>query len=170
MTEVSAQDVEALVRTFDASTWDELRVVVEGVEIYLSKNPSDRGRSQLSVTRAGGDTAAQAAAGSAVATGAGSPTRAGRPAAADAVTIPAGQIAVRAPNLGTFYRAPKPGAPPYVTVGQMVEADTEICLIEVMKLFTPVRAGIAGTVRSICVEDAQLVEYDQPLFLIEPSA
>ena len=47
---------------------------------------------------------------------------------------------MRAPNLGTFYRAPKPGAPPYVAVGQRVEAATEVCLIEVMKLFTSVRA------------------------------
>ena len=75
---------------------------------------------------------------------------------------------VRAPNLGTFYRAPKPGAPPYVAVGQKVEAATEVCLIEVMKLFTSVRAGVAGTVREVLAEDAQLVEFDQPLFLIEP--
>ena len=78
--------------------------------------------------------------------------------------------AVRAPNLGTFYRAPKPGAPPYVAVGQKVEASTEVCLIEVMKLFTSVRAGVTGTVREVLAEDAQLVEFDQPLFLIEPLA
>ena len=79
-------------------------------------------------------------------------------------------VVVRAPNLGTFYRAPKPGAPPYVAVGQRVEAATEVCLIEVMKLFTSVRAGVAGTVREMLVEDAELVEFDQPLFLIEPLA
>jgi acetyl-CoA carboxylase biotin carboxyl carrier protein len=78
-------------------------------------------------------------------------------------------ITVRAPNLGTFYRAPKPGAEPYVSVGQKVEADTELCLIEVMKLFTNVLAGVAGTVQQILVEDTELVEYDQPLFLIEPA-
>ena len=76
---------------------------------------------------------------------------------------------MRAPNLGTFYRAPKPGAAPYVTVGQTVDADTEVCLIEVMKLFTSVLAGVEGTVRKVLVEDAELVEYDQPLFLIEPA-
>ena len=51
---------------------------------------------------------------------------------------------MRAPNLGTFYRAPKPGAPPYVSVGQRVEPTTELCLIEVMKLFTSVAAGVTG--------------------------
>ncbi len=76
---------------------------------------------------------------------------------------------MRAPNLGTFYRSPKPGAAPYVTVGQTVGADTEVCLIEVMKLFTSVLAGVGGAVRRVLVEDAELVEYDQPLFLIEPA-
>ena len=77
-------------------------------------------------------------------------------------------VAVRAPNLGTFYRSPKPGVPPYVTVGQPVAADTEVCLIEVMKLFTSVLAGVEGAVRKVLVEDSELVEYGQPLFLIEP--
>ena len=57
---------------------------------------------------------------------------------------PAHWVAVRAPNLGTFYRAPKPGAAPYVSVGQKVDAETEVCLIEVMKLFTYVLAGVSG--------------------------
>ena len=75
---------------------------------------------------------------------------------------------VRAPNLGTFYRAPKPGAPPYVSLGQRVEAETELCLIEVMKLFTSVPSGVRGTVKQILVEDSQLVEFGQPLFVIDP--
>ena len=63
--------------------------------------------------------------------------------------LPARLIAIRAPNLGTFYRAPKPGAPPYVEVGQTIEESTEVCLIEVMKLFAPVAAGVRGVVRDL---------------------
>jgi biotin carboxyl carrier protein len=74
------------------------------------------------------------------------------------------------PNLGIFYRSPKPGAPPYVELGAEVDEETEICLIEVMKLFTPVHAGLRGTVRHICVEDGEMVDHDQPLFYIEPAA
>ncbi len=74
---------------------------------------------------------------------------------------------VHAPNLGTFYRSPKPGAAPFVEIGQKVEAETEICLLEVMKLFTSVKAGVSGTIRKVCVEDGVLVEGDQVLFLIE---
>jgi acetyl-CoA carboxylase biotin carboxyl carrier protein len=84
--------------------------------------------------------------------------------------VPEGLVAVRAPNLGTFYRAPKPGAAPYVEVDQLVEPETEVCLIEVMKLFTPVKAGVRGRVVRICVEDGQMVDYDAPLFYIEPAA
>ena len=72
-----------------------------------------------------------------------------------------------APNLGTFYRSPKPGSPPFVEVGQKVTADTEVCLIEVMKLFTSVKAGTAGTVRHVAAADAELVEGGQVLLYIE---
>ncbi len=82
------------------------------------------------------------------------------------VTIPAGVIAVAAPMLGTFYRAPTPGARPFVEVGDRVQPDDTVCLLEVMKLFNSVRAGTTGTIERILVENATLVEYGQPLILI----
>ena len=85
------------------------------------------------------------------------------------VNAPAHWIAVVAPNLGTFYRAPKPGAPPFVNVGQTVTPETEMCLLEVMKLFTTVTAGAGGVVRRICVQDAEMVEFGETLFYIEPA-
>jgi acetyl-CoA carboxylase biotin carboxyl carrier protein len=161
MSDIPPRDVEALVRIFDESDWDELRVVIGGSEIYLSKNPQDR----LEPIAAAASQSNSQTAPPPVAVPAASPAGK-RPAQA----VPEGMAVVRAPNLGTFYRAPKPGAPPYVAVGQKVEAATEVCLIEVMKLFTSVRAGVVGRVREILAEDAQLVEFDQPLFLIEPVA
>jgi acetyl-CoA carboxylase biotin carboxyl carrier protein len=83
---------------------------------------------------------------------------------------PAGWTIIKAPSLGTFYRAPKPGAPVFTDIGARVTGDTELCLIEVMKLFTTLRAGISGTVAEIYAKDGDLVEFDQPLFLIEPHA
>lgn len=80
--------------------------------------------------------------------------------------MPQGAIIVSAPNLGTFYRAPKPGAANYVEVGSKVNAGDELCLIEVMKLFTAVRAEAAGTVHSVLVEDGAMVEGGQPLFAL----
>ena len=73
-----------------------------------------------------------------------------------------------APLLGTFYRAPKPGAAPFVEVGAVVAEDTIIGIIEVMKLMNTVRAGTAGAIAEICVEDGALVEFGQVLLRIAP--
>lgn len=84
------------------------------------------------------------------------------PAAGGAGTHP-----VESPMLGVFYRAPAPGAPPYVDVGVRVQPDTVVCLIEVMKMMNSVAAGVAGTIVEVCAENAELVEHGQPLFRIE---
>lgn len=84
--------------------------------------------------------------------------------------VPAGQVAVRAPTMGTFYRAPSPGARPYVEVGDRVQADDTVAMFEVMKLFTSLKAGVAGIVTQITVSNESLVEQDQPLVLIAPAA
>ena len=85
-----------------------------------------------------------------------------------AQAVPAGAVVVSAPYLGTFYRSPKPGSPPYVEVGSVVAAESELCLVEVMKLFTAVRAGVAGKVVQVMASDGELVVADQPLFAVMP--
>ena len=97
------------------------------------------------------------------------PAAASAPPPADS-TDRSGWIEVKAPNLGTFYRAPSPEADPYVTVGATVTEETEICLIEVMKLFTTMRAGLKGTVREIVAQDGDMVEFGATLMWIEPEA
>ncbi|HVS76358.1 MAG TPA: biotin/lipoyl-containing protein [Steroidobacteraceae bacterium] len=74
---------------------------------------------------------------------------------------------VTAPMLGTFYRAPKPGAPPFVEIGSDVVEDTIIGIIEVMKLMNTVRAGARGRVLEILAQDGGMVEYGQPLLRLE---
>ena len=75
---------------------------------------------------------------------------------------------IASPMLGIFYRSSAPGVPPYVDVGTFVKEDDTVCLIEVMKVFNAVKAGVRGTVETICPESGQLVEYGQPLFYIRP--
>jgi acetyl-CoA carboxylase biotin carboxyl carrier protein len=77
-------------------------------------------------------------------------------------------VAVTAPTLGTFYVAPKPGAPPFVTVGQKVAADDTVAIVEVMKLMNHVSAGTAGTIVRIAATNGEMVEYDEVLFWIDP--
>ena len=75
--------------------------------------------------------------------------------------------AIKSPMVGTFYRAPSPGASSFVEVGQAVNAGDTLCIIEAMKLLNQIEADKAGTVKAILVENGQPVEYDQPLFIID---
>lgn len=77
------------------------------------------------------------------------------------------EIVVRAPIVGTFYRAPSPDDDPYVEVGDAVGTGDVLCIIEAMKLMNEIEAEVSGTIKQILVEDAEPVEYDQPLFVIE---
>ncbi|MGE3065187.1 MAG: acetyl-CoA carboxylase biotin carboxyl carrier protein [Hyphomicrobiaceae bacterium] len=73
---------------------------------------------------------------------------------------------VRSPTLGTFYRAPSPGAPPFVNVGDRIEVGKPVGLVEVMKLFNTIESDVSGTVVELHAENGQLVEFDQPLMTI----
>jgi acetyl-CoA carboxylase biotin carboxyl carrier protein len=142
---ISMADIEALVAQFEASDWRRIELVADGVELRLSKD------SPVAASAAPTPLAAPPAA---------------TPPPADA---PGGHV-VGAPSLGTFYRAPKPGEPPFVEVGQRVAAGDDLCLVEVMKLFTTVHAQISGTIRAIHATDGDLVEFGQPLLSIDPDA
>lgn len=99
------------------------------------------------------------------------PAAAPAPAAASAAEVPAAETveghAVKSPMVGTFYRAPSPGAKAFVEVGQSVNAGDTLCIIEAMKLLNQIEADKAGVIKAILVENGQPVEYDQPLFIIE---
>ena len=85
------------------------------------------------------------------------------------IALAEGEIAIRAPMIGTFYRAASPGDKPFVEVGQQVRADDNVGVIEVMKLFNTIRAGIDGSVVRIEAENASLVEFNQVLVVIAAS-
>ena len=76
-------------------------------------------------------------------------------------------IEITAPMVGTFYSATEPGAEPFVKVGSKIDADSVICILEAMKLFTEVEADVSGEIVEILAKDGDLVEYGQPLFVIE---
>ena len=79
-----------------------------------------------------------------------------------------GHREILAPIIGTFYRAPQPGAPPFVKVGSIISQDTVVAIIEVMKLMNSVLAGVAGEVVEICIKDAEFVEQGQCLMRVRP--
>ena len=160
MKDDTGEDIKTLIDMFDESDWKELSLQIEGLKIFLSRDTDHAvpGWLEHGQTVATGHNAMGQQQHEVVASD---------PAPGKA-PVPEGAVVITAPNLGIFYRAPKPGAPPYVNVGDEVGADTEICLIEVMKLFTPVPAGLKGVVLEVCVADGEMIEFGQPLFYLQP--
>lgn len=78
-------------------------------------------------------------------------------------------ITVKSPMIGTFYRSSGPDKEPFVSVGQSISQGDTVCIIEAMKLFNEIEAEISGKIVKVLVDDASPVEYDQPLFLVEPA-
>ena len=166
MSQVPDKDVEALVELFERSDWTELHLELGQFRLDLSKHKSiTTTQPQTAATQPTMRVAPREAAAKASAAAA-----SGTVSSARERPIPDGWVAVRAPNLGTFYRSPKPGDPPYVEVGREIAAGSEICLLEVMKLFTAVVTRVGGIVREICVVDGEMIERDQLLVLIEPKS
>jgi len=89
---------------------------------------------------------------------------------AKAAEAPAGNtVTIKSPMIGTFYRSPSPDKPSFANVGDEVEPGKVVCIIEAMKLFNEIESEVKGRIVKVLVEDASPVEYDQPLFLVEPA-
>lgn len=133
----------------------------------------DEGRTRIRLRRRTGEAPARAA-GSASA-----PAPVSQPIAAPAVsTPPAGSApkpaadaspVIRSPLIGTFFSARDPDSPPYVNVGSVVREDSIVCMIEAMKVFSEIPAGVSGTITEILVKNGEPVEFDQPLFRYSPA-
>lgn len=99
------------------------------------------------------------------------PVVAAEPAAPAAEAAPAASSftghEVKSPMVGSFYRAPSPGAKPFVEIGDTVAAGDTICIIEAMKILNPIEADQSGIIKAILVDNAEAVEFEQPLFVIE---
>jgi acetyl-CoA carboxylase biotin carboxyl carrier protein len=147
---LSDDDVREILRIIDESALTELQIETEGFSLHVRKGGGQEVPEREEVRHASGGPEAPA------------------PAAPPAAETD-GLATITAPMLGTFYRAEGPGKPPFVDVGERVEPDTIVCIIEVMKMMNSVTAGVSGTILQIFAANAQLVEYGQPLFEIEPA-
>jgi acetyl-CoA carboxylase biotin carboxyl carrier protein len=147
--ELTYEDLVQIVELIkSASHFSEFRLKVGDIEVSLR-----RGRDSVPAASVGNPANPVQA------------TPAARPAEQ---SVPEGLAVVRAPMVGTFYRAPMPGAPPYVEVGSAVEPVTQVGIIEVMKLMNAIEAGVKGVVKEILAANAEPVEHGQPLIVIEP--
>ena len=154
---LDAKDVEQIMSLLEQSSFNELSLEYEGMKLVLRRGGgSPPPPARISTAEAPSTPAPPPA-----------PAKAAQKAAPQASSAPTeGVVDVPAPLLGVFFRAPKPGEPPFVEVGQKVEADTVIGIIEVMKLMNTVRAGVAGEIVAITADNGVLVEYGQTVVRI----
>ena len=166
--ELDDEDVRAILQLLDASAFDELQVQTDRFRLTLRRADGGawtRETRTLGTPRELPGTTPGATPG----TPPHAPASTASPASPVApVAAQAHLVAVHSPLPGTFYRSPKPGAPPFVDRGSRVERDTVVAIVETMKLMNSVYAGTAGRIAEICVPDAKSVTPESVLMRIEP--
>ena len=149
---LTAKDVAEITRLLEESSFDEMILELDGLKLTLRRGAGDAAPAATPVAAAEREPAP--------------PAPVEKPPAVAEEAL----LEVTAPLLGTFYRAPKPGAAPFIEVGAPVEEETIIGIIEVMKLMNTVRAGTRGTVADICAQDGALVECGETLIRVSRAA
>jgi acetyl-CoA carboxylase biotin carboxyl carrier protein len=155
--DLTPDDVRDVLRVLDSSGLDELHLELADITLTLRREGAAGWTAEQQVLRrpvvVGGAEPAQV-------------VEQQRPRAA----VPEGLVAVHPPLLGTFYRAPKPGAPPFVDVGDKVEEDTVVGIVETMKMMTPVHAGVRGTIVELRTGNGEFADTDAILLLVDPTS
>ena len=156
------KQIQELVKLINKTSIGEITIEEDGTKITIKqkKEPSQTIYTQQSAPQTGGF--APQAAPAAPAAAAPPPTPAAAPKQDNLITI-------KSPMIGTFYRQAGPDKPLFVNVGDEVTTGKVVCIIEAMKLFNEIESEVSGTIVKVLVEDASPVEYDQPLFLVEPA-
>jgi acetyl-CoA carboxylase biotin carboxyl carrier protein len=144
---LSDEDVREILRIIDESALEELRIETPAFSLYVRRG---RGLSQEAPALA-------------------PPPRPAGVATPVSTGVAAGAT-IEAPMLGTFYAAESPSHAPFIAVGDRVEPETVVCLIEVMKLMNHIQAGVSGTISEVLAASGTLVEFGQPLFAVAPDA
>jgi len=150
---LTAKDVAEIMRLLESSSFDSLSLEIDGVKLNLQRGSTSPVQQPAAAQQSLAQSQPQAVH---------SAVRKAGPASEP------GLAEVASPLLGIFYRAPKPGEPPFVEVGAKVAEDTVVGIIEVMKLMNTVRAGVRGEVVEILAENGALVEYDEILLRVRP--
>jgi acetyl-CoA carboxylase biotin carboxyl carrier protein len=153
--------IKKLVKIVDTSGITDLEIEEDGLRVKVAKkNRNSQGDSQQQTvvqteTFASPNPASEA--------------EVEKPVVKETENVPAHAHEINSPIVGTFYRAPAPDADSYVQIGDMVTAGSVLCIIEAMKLMNEIESDVSGKILKVLVENGKPVEYNQPLFLIEPS-
>jgi acetyl-CoA carboxylase biotin carboxyl carrier protein len=157
------KEIQALIKFVSTNAVDEVEISRKDFKLLIKKNPIQvaapamvAAPAQQMVTVAATPSAPAAA-------------TAPAPAAPAAETKADNLITIKSPMVGTFYRSSNPDTPAFVNVGDEVKQGKVVCIIEAMKLFNEIESEVSGRIVKVLVENATPVEYDQPLFLVEPA-
>ena len=153
------KEIQALIKFVSTAGVDEVEINQKDFKLLIKKNPAQFTTAQYTPV------AVQAAPMTAA------PIASAAPVAAAPVAEPKADnlITIKSPMVGTFYRTPNPESPMFVNVGDDVKPGKVVCIIEAMKLFNEIESEISGKIVKVLVDNATPVEYDQPLFLVEPA-
>ena len=160
---MKTKEIRDLIDFISQSGLNEVNIETEELKLSVKRSPDIAGGeavvSQPVVTSVPSVPAAPAPA-------PGPATPAAEPTATDSSS---NYIQIKSPMIGTFYRSANPESDPFVSVGDSIEKGQTVCIVEAMKLFNEIDSDISGTIVKILVDDATPIEYDQPLFLVDPS-
>ena len=160
---MKAKEIRDLIDFISGSGLDEVNIETEEFKISVK-----RASQQVTVSAPAPVAAAPAPAPTPVAA-APSPAAEAPAAPAPAASNDANLITIKSPMIGTFYRSSNPESAPFASVGDSISKGDAVCIIEAMKLFNEIESEVSGKIVKVLVENAQPVEYDQPLFLVDPS-
>ena len=159
---MKTKEIRDLIDFISQTGLNEVNIETEELKLSVKREPDVQTRIIESST----PTPAQAAPAPAAASAQSAPAPASSPKADEGA---GNYVEVKSPMIGTFYRSPNPDSPPFVAVGDKIEKGEPVCIIEAMKLFNEIESEVSGTIVKVMVENASPVEYDQVLFLVDPS-
>lgn len=166
---MDVKEIQELIKFVSKSGVSEVEIESKGFKINIKTPPYKRGgQPEVQIVQATPQ-AAPVAVQPVQVTPAAAPAAEVAPKAEDSKTDDGNYDDVKSPMIGTFYRSSSPDKPPFVGVGDEVKKGDVICIIEAMKLFNEIESEVDGKIVKVLVDDASPVEYDQPLFLIEPN-
>jgi acetyl-CoA carboxylase biotin carboxyl carrier protein len=154
------REIQALIKFVSINAVDEVEISQKDFKLLIRKNPA-----QVVTTTVAAPVMQQVAAAAPV-------VQASAPATPVAVVAPPAAdnlITIKSPMVGTFYRSSNPESPSFANIGDEVKPGKVVCIIEAMKLFNEIESEISGKIVKVLVDNASPVEYDQPLFLVEPA-
>ncbi len=176
--EMTPETIKALLDAFDQSDWREMVVTVGDDRLHVSRDPLPEGATLAAPPAVGAPAPAAPSAGPVTAgdprppavaeASSGVAASTVRPPDGAAGVVPEGGTKIESPSVGLFWRSPSPGAPPFVEVGDRVEAGQTVCIVEVMKLMNHVASPVDGVVTAILVENGGAVEFGQAIVVVDP--